>query len=184
MAQKSRKLTTVLIIIIILAILGYYVYTTYLNAPLPSISAFEEGLNMLDNALIENSIDIYSSPDKAAILAIPDSGFENAVEKINIKKQMFNTAALKGLASIYISFIEEYQLRKKLMQDADAFDALPQEEKCSFLDKADLVYKIQQELVNKYKSNNAQIIDFSEKYPAEFEKTKLSQKIFSEEKLK
>jgi len=184
MAQKSRKLTTAIIIIAILAILGYYVYTTYLNAPLPSITNFEEGLNLLDNALVENSLDMYVSPEKEMILAISDTAFDSAVKKINSLKQSFKTNALKDFANIYLAIIEEYQLRKELMQGADSFDALSQKEKCSSLNKADDVYKTQQELVTKYKANAALITDFSEKYPEEFEKTKLSQKTFSEEELK
>lgn len=183
MVEKNRKLTTAIIVIVLLALIGYVIYNQYFGQQ-PNVTDFGEGLNLLDNAFVENSIDLYSSPAKEAIVAIPDSSFAKTTAKINSLKPSFKTNALKDLSSIYLKFVEEYVLRKTLMAGADAFDALSPEEKCSSLDKADAVYKTQQELVNIYKSNTALITEFAGKYPAEYESTKLSEKLFSEDQLK
>jgi len=184
MAQKSRKLTTAIIVIVLLAAIGYFIYLQYFNQPIAVTKDFDEGLNRLDNALIENSLDLYSNPDKAAILSIPDNSFSAMGKQVNYIKQTVGTNVLKDLADIYLAFVEEYKLRKKLMQDADSFDALSSEEKCASLSKADDVYATQQLLVNKYKSNSSLISDFAAKYPDEYSKTKLIQKLFTEEQLK
>ncbi|MEK6972938.1 MAG: hypothetical protein AABW72_02770 [archaeon] len=183
MVEKNRKLTTAIIVIVLLAVIGYVIYNQYVGQQ-PSVADFDEGLNLLDNAFVENSIGLYSSPAKEVIVSIPDSSFAKTTAKINSLKPSFKANALKDLATIYLNFVEEYILRKTLMVDADAFDALSQEEKCTSLDKADAVYKTQQELVNIYKSNTALITEFAGKYPTEYENTKLSEKLFSEDQLK
>lgn len=180
LVRRGRKIILIVIIAVILITLGYLAYMQ----PKSSNYSFEDGLFLMDNAWLDNGIDFYSALDNKILVSLPDSAFDNIESKISALNSGFKNKALKDLAAIYLSFVEQYRLARDIAITASDFDSLPDSDKCNSLFKADLVYEISQKLVAKIKENNSLILEFAKAHKEEYEKTKLSTKLFSEEALK